>query len=599
MNDKVINDFTITVGTANGSGSQTSNLTILRALFKMGIPITGKNMFPSNIQGLPTWYTLRLSKDGYTARRDEHEVIVAMNAKSFERDLEDVQPGGVFFYDNSIKMPIERDDITAYPMAVKQIIKEAGIPSSLKTMVANMVYVGILAQMLGIEMEKIKMALDFHFKGKEKPVSINMNVIEASAKWAAENLEKTDKFYVEPMDKTDGLIMADGNTAAALGAIYGGVQIVGWYPITPATSLVEKMSYYLPQLRRDIDGKNTYAIVQAEDELAALGITIGGAWSGARAMTSTSGAGISLMGEYVGLAYFSEVPLVIWNIQRMGPSTGLPTRTSQGDLKQAMSLSHGDTKHIVLLPASARECFEFGWKAFDVAERMQTPVFVLSDLDIGQNQWASEPFEYPDAPMDRGKLLWEDDFDEFVAKHGDWGRYKDVDGDGIPYRTVAGNRKEGSSYFARGTGHDAFANYSEDPDIWMEGMNRLALKHNTARQYVPDAIIDNVEGAKIGIIAYGSVDPAVVEARDLLTAEGLKTNYLRLRALPITDTVKDFLRENDKIFVIEMNHDGQLREILTVEMPEESTKLVSSTLNNGLSLTAKWIRDDILAKKEK
>jgi 2-oxoglutarate ferredoxin oxidoreductase subunit alpha len=452
--------------------------------------------------------------------------------------------------------------------------------------------------MLGIEMEKIKMSLDFHFKGKEKPVSINMNVIEASAKWAAENLEKTDKFYVEPMDKTDGLIMADGNTAAALGAIYGGVQIVGWYPITPATSLVEKMSYYLPQLRRDIDGKNTYAIVQAEDELAALGITIGGAWSGARAMTSTSGAGISLMGEYVGLAYFSEVPLVIWNIQRMGPSTGLPTRTSQGDLKQAMSLSHGDTKHIVLLPASARECFEFGWKAFDVAERMQTPVFVLSDLDIGQNQWASEPFEYPDAPMDRGKLLWEDDFDDFVAKNGEWGRYKDVDGDGIPYRTVAGNRKEGSSYFARGTGHDAYANYSEDPDVWMDGMNRLALKHNTARQYVPDAVVDNVEGAKIGIIAYGSVDPAVVEARDLLIAKGLKTNYLRLRALPITDTVKDFLRENDKIFVIEMNHDGQLREILSVEMPEESTKLISSTLNNGLSLTANWIRDDILAKKE-
>jgi 2-oxoglutarate/2-oxoacid ferredoxin oxidoreductase subunit alpha len=598
MSEKVVNDFSITVGTANGSGSQTSNLTILRALFKMGIPVTGKNMFPSNIQGLPTWYTLRLSKDGYTARRDEHEVVVAMNAKSFERDLEDVQPGGVFFYDDSIKMRIERDDITVYPMAVKQIIKEAGIPSNLKTMVANMVYVGIVAQMLGIEMEKIKMALDFHFKGKEKPVSINMNVIEASAKWAAENLEKTDKYFVESMDKTDGLIMADGNTAAALGAIYGGVQIVGWYPITPATSLVEKMSYYLPQLRRDEDGKNTYAVVQAEDELAALGITIGGAWSGARAMTSTSGAGISLMGEYVGLAYFSEVPLVIWNIQRMGPSTGLPTRTSQGDLKQAMSLSHGDTKHIVLLPASARECFDFGWKAFDVAERMQTPVFVLSDLDIGQNQWISEPFEYPDVEMDRGKLLWEDDFDDFVAKNGEWGRYKDVDGDGIPYRTVAGNRKEGSSYFARGTGHDAYANYSEDPDVWMDGMNRLALKHNTARQYVPDAVVDNVEGAKIGIIAYGSVDPAVVEARDLLIAKGLKTNYLRLRALPITDTVKDFLRENDKIFVIEMNHDGQLREILSVEMPEESTKLISSTLNNGLSLTANWIRDDILAKKE-
>ena len=599
MSDKVINDFSITVGTANGSGSQTSNLTILRALFKMGIPVTGKNMFPSNIQGLPTWYTLRVSKDGYTARRDEHEVIVAMNPKSFARDLKDVHPGGVFFYDNSIKMPIERDDITVYPMDVKNIIKEAGIPSNLRTMVSNMVYVGVLAQMLGIEMEKIKMALEFHFKGKAKPVEINMDVIESSAKWAAENLEKTDNFSVAPMDKTEGLIMADGNTAAALGSIYGGVQVVGWYPITPATSLVEKMNYYLPQLRKDKDGKNTFAIVQAEDELAALGITIGGAWSGARAMTSTSGAGISLMGEYVGLAYFSEVPLVIWNVQRMGPSTGLPTRTSQGDLNQAYYLSQGDTKHIVLLPGSAYECFEFGWKAFDVAERMQTPVFVLSDLDLGQNQWASKPFDYPDIEMDRGKILWEEDFDEFVEKNGEWGRYKDVDGDGIPYRTVAGNRKKGSSYFARGTGHDAFANYSEDPDVWIKGMDRLALKHKTARQYVPDAIVDNMDGATIGILSYGSNDPAIVEARDLLAAEGIKTNYLRLRALPITDTVEEFIRENDETFVVEMNHDGQLREILSVEIPAESTKLVSSNLNNGLSLTAKWIRDDILAKKEK
>ncbi len=599
MSDKVINDFSITVGTANGSGSQTSNLTILRALFKMGIPVTGKNMFPSNIQGLPTWYTLRLSKDGYTARRDEHEIVVAMNSKSFERDVKDVHPGGILFYDNSIKMPIERDDITIYPMDVKGIIKEAGIASNLRAMVANMVYVGILAEMLGIDMDKIKMALDFHFKGKEKPVSINMGVIESSAKWAKENLSKTDNYFIEPMDKTEGLIMADGNTAAALGAIYGGVQVVGWYPITPATSLVEKMNYYLPQLRTNKDGKHTYAVVQAEDELAALGITIGGAWSGARSMTSTSGAGISLMGEYVGLAYFAEVPLVIWNVQRMGPSTGLPTRTSQGDLNQAYYLSQGDTKHIVLLPGSAYECFEFGWKAFDVAERMQTPVFVLSDLDIGQNQWASKPFDYPDVEMDRGKILWEEDFDEFIAEHGEWGRYKDVDGDGIPYRTLAGNRREGSSYFARGTGHDAFANYSEDPEVWMQGMDRLTLKHETARQYVPDAIVDNMDGAKIGIIAYGSVDPAVVEARDLLTAEGLKTNYLRLRALPITDTVEKFIRENDLIFIVEMNHDGQLREILSVEMPEESTKLVSSNLNNGLSLTAKWIRDDILAKKEK
>ena len=358
------------------------------------------------------------------------------------------------------------------------------------------------------------------------------------------------------------------------------------------------MNAYLPKLRTRKDGTASYAIVQAEDELAALGITIGGAWSGARAMTSTSGAGISLMGEYVGLAYFSEVPIVIWNVQRMGPSTGLPTRTSQGDLNQAYYLSHGDTKHIVLLPSSARECFEFGWKAFDVAERMQTPVFVLSDLDIGQNHWMSEPFEYPDAEMDRGKILWEEDFEKFIAEYGEWGRYKDVDGDGIPYRTAAGNRKEGSSYFARGTGHDAFANYSEDPDIWKAGMDRLTLKQKTSRQYVPDAIVNKMDNAKVGIIAYGSADPAVVEARDLLAAEGLKTDYLRLRALPITDTVEDFIKEHDEIFIVEMNHDGQLREILSVEMPAESTKLISSTLNNGLSLTAEWIKDDILAKKE-
>lgn len=599
MTDKVINDFSITVGTANGSGSQTSNLTILRSLFKMGIPVTGKNIFPSNIQGLPTWYTIRLSKDGYIARRDEHEIVIAMNVKSFERDVEDVLPGGVLFYDDSIKMPIERDDITLYPMAVKQIINDADVPKSLRTMVSNMVYVGVLAEMLGIEMEKIKMALDFHFKGKEKPVAINMGVIEASAKWAAENLEKKDVYYVEPMDKTEGLIMADGNTAAALGSIYGGVQVVGWYPITPATSLVEKMNAYLPKLRLDEDGNPTYSVVQSEDELAAIGIAIGGAFSGARSMTSTSGAGISLMGEFTGLAYFAEMPIVVWNVQRMGPSTGLPTRTSQGDLNQALYLGHGDTKHIVLLPSSARECFEFGWKAFDVAERMQTPVFVLSDLDLGQNQWISEPFEYPDAPMDRGKVLWEDDMEAFEAKNGAWGRYKDVDGDGIPYRTVAGNRREGSSYFARGTGHDAYAKYSEDPDVWIDGMNRQALKYQTAKQYIPDAILDNVDGAKVGIIAYGSTDPAIAEARDLLTAEGLKTNYLRLRAFPLTERVEKFIAENDKVFVVEMNHNGQLCEILRVEYPDLSKKLVSSAFNNGLPLTAEWIRDDILAKKEK
>ena len=599
MPNKNINNFSITVGTANGSGSQTSNLTIIRALFKMGIPVSGKNMFPSNIQGLPTWYTIRVSGDGYTARRDEHEIVVAMNPKSFERDVTDVLPGGVLFYDQSIKTPIERDDITIYPMDIKSIVKEANIPSSLRTMVANMVYVGVLAQMLGIEMDKIQQALEFHFKKKEKPVQINMDIIKSSAAWAAENLEKKDPYYVEAMNKTDGLIMANGNTAAALGSIYGGVQVVGWYPITPATSLVETMNAYLPGLRSAENGKRTYAVVQAEDELAAVGITIGAAFSGARAMTSTSGAGISLMGEFVGLAYFAEMPIVIWNVQRMGPSTGLPTRTSQGDLKQAMSLSHGDTKHIVLLPGTVKECFEFGWKAFDMAERAQTPIMVLSDLDLGQNQWMSEPFEYPDEPMQRGKILWEEDFEAFEEKHGKWGRYKDVDGDGIPYRTAAGNRHVGSSYFARGTGHDAYANYSEDPDIWVETMDRLNLKYDTVRHYVPDAIVDYMDGAKVGIISYGSTDPAIKEARDLLAAAGLKTDYLRLRALPITKTVEKFISDHESIHVVEMNRDGQLHEILELKVPLACIKLNSSTLNNGLSLTAEWVRDDILAKEEK
>jgi len=598
MSNKVTNNFSITVGTANGSGSQTSNLTILRALFRMGIPVTGKNIFPSNIQGLPTWYTIRLSKDGYTARRDEHEVIVAMNKKSFQKELESVEPGGVLFYDDSIAKNIERDDITAYPMAVKEIVKSQDVPSHLRGLISNMVYVGVVAQMLGISMDKIRMALDFHFKGKEKPIAINMNVIEASAKWAEENLEKKDPYSVAEMDMTDGLIMADGNTAAALGSIYGGVQVIGWYPITPATSLIEKTAAYLPQLRLNEEGKSTYAVIQAEDEIAAVGMIIGGGWAGARSMTSTSGAGISLMGEFVGLAYFAEIPIVIWNVQRMGPSTGLPTRTSQGDLNQAYYLSQGDTKHIILLPNSPHECFEFGWKAFDVAERMQTPVFVLSDLDIGQNHWMGKPFNYPDTPMDRGKLLWEEDFEKFVEENGDWGRYKDIDGDGIPYRTVAGNRAEGSTYFKRGTGHNPFAEYSENADVWLANMDRLSLKQKTARQYVPDSIVDNMEDTKVGIIAYGSTDPAIIEARDMLAAKGLKTNYLRLRALPFTETIENFVRENDEIFIVEMNHDGQLREIMSAEMPTESEKFVSVNLNSGLSLTAEWIKDQILAKKE-
>ncbi|MCS6994347.1 MAG: 2-oxoacid:acceptor oxidoreductase subunit alpha [Anaerolineales bacterium] len=598
MTQRIVNDFSITVGTPNGSGSSTANNTLLRALFKMGIPVSGKNLFPSNIQGLPTWYTIRVNKDGFIARRATHEIMVAMNPNSFTRDLADVAPGGAFFYADDIKLPIQRTDISIYPMPVKQLVRSnPEIPANLRDLVANMVYVGILAQMLGIDIEKIELALKFHFKNKEKPVALNMSMVKAGAEWAAAHLTKTDPFYVEPMNKTEGLIMADGNTAAALGAIYGGVQFASWYPITPASSLAESLNEYLPMLRRTPEGKNTFAVVQAEDELAAIGMCVGAGWAGLRAMTSTSGPGMSLMTEYAGLAYFAEVPLVIWDIQRMGPSTGLPTRTSQGDVAFVANMGHGDIDSLILLPGSIKECFEFGWRAFDLAERLQTPVYVLSDLDFGMNQWMSEPFEYPDRPMDRGKVLWEEDLERLK---GDWGRYRDVDGDGIPYRTLPGNTHPASAYFTRGTGHTPEARYSEEPDVWVAKMARLKKKYETAKQYLPRAVIQTVAGAKFGIIAFGSTHPAVEEARAWLEREhGLKSDYLRLRAIPFTEDVSQFIAEHERVYVVEINRDGQLQQLLSIKHPEHATRLISIAYSDGLPPTAKWIESAILEQEEK
>ncbi len=598
MTQRIVNDFSITVGTANGSGSSTANNTILRALFKMGIPVSGKNLFPSNIQGLPTWYTIRINGEGFTARRETHEIMVAMNPASFVRDLADVAPGGAFFYADDIKLPINRTDISIYPMPVKQLVRSnPEIPANLRDLVANMVYVGILAQIIGIDIAKIEQALKFHFKNKEKPVSLNMSMVRAGAEWAAANLTKSDPFYAEPMDKTNGLIMADGNTAAALGAIYGGVQFAGWYPITPASSLAEALNEYLPQLRATQNGKNTFAIIQAEDELAAIGMCVGAGWAGLRAMTSTSGPGMSLMTEYAGLAYFAEVPLVIWDVQRMGPSTGLPTRTSQGDLAFVANMGHGDIDSLILLPGSISECFEFGWRAFDIAERIQTPVYVLSDLDFGMNQWMSKPFQYPDVPMDRGKVLWEEDLERIK---GDWGRYRDVDGDGIAYRTLPGNTHPLSAYFTRGTGHTPEARYSEDPEVWVANMERLKKKYETAKQYLPRSIVHQTEGAKFGIIAYGSTDPAVEEARAWLEHKhGLKSDYLRLRAMPFTSEVSEFIAAHERVYVVEMNRDGQLQQLLSIKHPEHATRLISVAFNDGLPPTAKWIWSSILEQEEK
>jgi 2-oxoglutarate/2-oxoacid ferredoxin oxidoreductase subunit alpha len=593
---EIVNDFSITVATVNGSGSQTSNLTIMRALFKMGIPVSGKNLFPSNIQGLPTWYTIRVNKEGFLARREETEIVVAMNPDTFTKDLQSLVPGGAFFYDDSIRLPIERQDIAVYPMPVKQISRDSGASTELRDYVANMVYVGVLANLIGIEMDKILAALDFHFKGKQKPIDMNYAVIQTSYDWAVDNLVKSDPYHVESVEESyDDCIMTDGNTAAALGALYGGLQFCAWYPITPASSLAESVNEFIPQIRKDpVTGKNTCVVVQAEDELAAVGMVTGAGWAGLRAMTSTSGPGFSLMAEYVGLAYFAEVPIVIWDVQRVGPSTGLPTRTAQGDLTFAYHMGHGDTQHVILLPGSVSECFEFGWKAFDLAERLQTPIMVLSDLDFGMNQWKTPKFVYPDTPMDRGKVLWEEDLEQL---NGNWGRYRDVDGDGIPYRTLLGNRHPAAAYFTRGTGHTPDARYSEDSEVWMDLLERIKKKWEVARNLMPKPHIHST-GAKIGIVAFGSTDPAITEAQHILAQQKIAADYIQIRAIPFTKEVKDFLTAHDMNYVVELNRDGQMHELLTVEFPELATRLVSLAHIDGLPLTASWVVEAVMEKEK-
>lgn len=592
----VINDFSITVGTENGSGSQTSNLMILRALFKMGIPVSGKNIFPSNIQGLPTWYTIRVNKDGFLARIEEQDIVIAMNPASFAQDLSVVAPGGAFFYAEDIKLNISRQDVAVYPMPVKRLARESDAPARLRSYVANMVYVGVLAQNLGIDLDTLYQALDFHFKSRPKPIDLNFNVIKAAFDWADQNLEKTDPYRVEPMQSAGEYILTDGNTAAALGSIYGGIQFVSWYPITPASSLPEALNQYLPILRKDPiqPEKNTFAVVQAEDELAAIGMAIGAGWAGLRSMTATSGPGISLMAEYAGLANFAEVPVVVWDIQRAGPSTGLPTRTAQNDLIFTYFLGHGDTQNIILLPGSINECFEFGWKSFDIAERQQTIVFVLSDLDFGMNQWMARPFEYPDQPMDRGKVLWEEDLEKLK---GDWGRYRDIDGDSIPYRTVPGNRHPSAAYFARGTGHTEDAVYSEDSEIWRKLLARLKQKHDNARHILPEPIIERMQGAEIGIIGFGSTEPAIQEARHNLANRGIKSDFQRVRALPFSPQVETFLEEHPRTYIVEINRDGQMKQLLTLEYPHLALKLKSAAYFDGMPLTANRVEETILSQE--
>lgn len=593
---EVVNDFTLVVATVNGSGSQTANTTLIRALFKMGIPVNGKNIFPSNISGLPTWYTIRVSKDGYVARRETTEILVAFNPQTADADLAALNAGAVCIYPEDITLQdkANRSDIIFYSLPVKKFVKESGVDVKLKDYIANMAYVGALMELLNIEPDQIKAALQKHFKNKAKPVELNYGVVNAAAQYVRENLTKSDPYRVERMDKTAGKFLIDGNSAAALGAVFGGVSFVAWYPITPSTSLVDAMNEYLPELRTDPEtGKSNYAVVQAEDELAALGMVLGAGWAGARSMTATSGPGISLMTEFSGLGYFAEIPGVIWDIMRMGPSTGLPTRVSQGDVLKIYYLGHGDTKQICLLPGSMSECFEFGSTAFDLAERLQTPVFVLSDLDLGMNLWMSDPFEYPEKPLDRGKVLDA----EGLKKLEKWGRYLDVDNDGVGYRTLPGNPNPNAAYFTRGTGHNPYAVYSERPDDWENNLERLHRKHETARTLVPKPVVDEKPNAKIGIIAYGSADPAIVETRDVLRQQGIETSYLRLRALPLEETVREFTAKYDHVYVVELNFDGQMHQLLQLYMPEMAMRLRSIAKCDGLPLTAQFISEQIVEKE--
>jgi 2-oxoglutarate ferredoxin oxidoreductase subunit alpha len=592
-----VNEFSINIGTANGSGSQTANLTLLRAIFKMGIPVSGKNIFPSNIQGLPTWYKVRVSQAGYAGRREVADIVVAMNPDTFLDDQDDLVEGGVFLYDEAIKDPIQRDDMILVPIPVKQLVREANAHKDLRKFIANMVYVGVLSKLLGIEMDSLEQALEFHFKGKRNPVELNLNAIQLSAQWAEDNLDLEIPYRIEPRDLTDNSILVDGNTAGALGGIYGGMHFVSWYPITPATSLPEAMLEFAPKLRTDPDtGEQTFVIIQAEDELAALGMVVGAGWAGLRAMTATSGPGLSLMAEYTSLAYFAEIPVVIWDIQRVGPSTGLPTRTAQGDINLSYYLGQGDSQHILLIPGTVGECFEFGWKALDLAEKFQTPVLVLSDLDLGKNQWLAEPFVYPDQPIERGKVLWEEELEKIKE---DWGRYKDVDGDFIPYRTVPGNRHPNGAYFTRGTGHDEYANYSEHPRDWEQNLCRIKHKINSSRSETPGPVIKKQRGVKKGLIAFGSTDSAVQEALDYLKEDGCQLNYLRLRALPPAQEVLDFIRDNEKVYVLENNRDGQMHGILSLEIPEKASDLISVAHIDGLPLSAEWIRESILQEENR
>ena len=594
---RIVNDFSIQVATVNGSGSQSANTVLLRSIFQMGVPISGKNLFPSNIAGLPTWYTIRASKYGYVARKKEIDFLVAMNAETAREDVMSLASGAACVYDEPLNLSALRNDITFYPVPFDKLVGPVCPEAKLRRLVKNMIYVGVVDALLGIELIESEKALVKHFAKKKKAAELNTAAIRAGHDYTKATFTKQDPFYIEPMNENQGKLIIDGNAAAALGCMFAGVTVVTWYPITPSSSLVEQLIDYLKQYRIGPDGKATFAVVQAEDELAAIGMVFGAGWAGARSMTSTSGPGISLMAEFAGLGYYAEIPGVIFDIQRVGPSTGLPTRTMQGDILKCAFLSHGDTRHILLIPASVEECFTLAMEAFELSEKFQTPVFVMCDLDLGMNNWMADPFDYPAKPIDRGKVLNEED----LEKLGSFARYKDVDGDGIPYRTLAGTRHPQAAYFTRGSGHNEKAQYSERPDDYVNNLDRLARKFETVRSFVPKPVLHVETGSKIGIIAYGTSHWAIVETLDQLKEDyQLEIDYLRIRAYPFNHDIHDFVKNHDRIYIVEQNRDGQMMELLKLDLsPEQIVKLHSIRHYNGLPIDARSVTDEIISQEGK